>query len=169
MKNQHILEELYRKFCTGIRSKKAEAPRLYLKEKGLDLNELNIGFNSGQFWHRTDDDFKQRYIDAGVLKESDAPVRELGLKAYSCFGTYAIVFPLKNSSGEICNLYSIRIKTQSEKKAYLYKDSGLYPAYPSKQTTRLVLVEDILSAATLRQAKMLHNQDSVLALHEGNL
>jgi hypothetical protein len=169
MKNIHVLEELHRKFCTGIRNKKAEAPRTFLKEKGLDFNELNIGFNSGQFWHRKDETFRQKYIDAGVLSESDAPVRRSSMTAYSCFGVYSVVFPLKNERGDIVNMYSIRIKGKPGRTEFLYTDSGLYPCYPSTQTNRLFITKDILSAASILQAKALRNQDAVLALHDGRV
>ena len=54
------LESLFQSFETGIRMAKAEKPREYLKSIGLDYNELRIGFNSGQFHHNREQEFKDR-------------------------------------------------------------------------------------------------------------
>lgn len=163
-----LLEKLFRSFQTGITFKKASIPRDFLQEKGLDYHELQIGFNSGQFHHRKEDDFKETYVKIGVLQKSNAPVNSPERTAYTCFGNYSIVFPLRDEKGDIVNLYAIRIKTKTQKEEYLNKE-GIYPSYPSPMTKRLFIAPSIMDTASLLQSKVLENRDSVMSLHDGEL
>jgi hypothetical protein len=165
---QELLKNLFTSFTTGIRAKKSTQPREWLQQRELSYNDLQIGFNSGQFHHRKDENFRQGYVDIGVLTESDAPVKEEGMKAYTCFGHYGIVFPLLNEHGEIVNLFAIRIKIKNETPAYLNQD-GLYPCYPNQFTKRLFITETVMDAASLLQSKVLQRGDEVLALFEGEI
>lgn len=165
---QELLKSLFTSFTTGIRARKSIEPRTWLEKRELNPNDLQIGFNSGQFHHRKSDEFRKGYVDIGVLKESDAPVKEEGMKAYTCFGHYGIVFPLKDEQGEIVNLFAIRIKVKNETPLYLNRD-GLYPCYPNQFTKRLFITETIMDAASLLQSKVMERGDEVLALFEGEL
>ncbi len=164
---EELLKMFFQSCVTGIRSFRAIQPREWLDLKGLNYNDLEIGFSSGQFSHRKSDEFKNQYVSIGLLIPSKAPVRESHLKAFTCFGTYAIVFPLKNEKGEIVNLYSIRIK--SRKQPEFLNSEGIYPAHPSPFTKRLFITSDVLSSASLLQAKVLENRESVIALFSGEL
>lgn len=163
---QELLNNLFTSFLTGIRAKKSTQPREWLEKRELSYNDLQIGFNSGQFHHRKDEQFRQGYVEIGVLKESDAPVKEEGMKAYTCFGHYGIVFPLKDEQGEIVNLFAIRIKVKNDNPVYLNQD-GLYPSYPNQFTKRLFITQTVMDAASLLQSKVLERGDEVLALFEG--
>jgi hypothetical protein len=165
---QELIKTYFQSCRTGIRSFKAIQPKKWLEAKGLNYDDLQIGFSSGQFSHRKTEAFKQSYVPVGILTPSKAPVREPHLKAYTCFGTYAIVFPLKDEQGDIINLYAIRINTKTEKTEYL-NSAGLYPCYPHSFTKRLYITNNVLSSATLLQAKVLKNEDAVLALFNGEL
>ncbi len=165
---QELLKSLFTSFTTGIRARKSVEPRTWLEKRELNPNDLQIGFNSGQFHHRKDEQFRQGYVDIGVLKESDAPVKQEGMKAYTCFGHYGIVFPLLNEQGEIVNLFAIRIKIKNDNPLYLNQD-GLYPCYPNLYTKRLFITETLMDAASLLQSKVLDKGDEVLALFEGTL
>lgn len=166
--SKHELIKVFFQSCkTGIRSFKAIQPKKWLEAKGLNYDDVQIGFSSGQFSHRKSDAFKQSYVPVGILTPSKAPVREPHLKAYTCFGTYAIVFPLKDEQGCIVNLYAIGLKAK-QKEEYL-NSAGLYPCYPHPFTKRLYITNDVLSSATLLQAKVLKNEDAVLALFNGEL
>lgn len=162
------LKSLYQSFIIGINNGKATAPKELLNSLGLDYQKLHLGFNSGQFHHRKDDAFKIPYIELGILTKSDAPVREKGMTAYTVFGDYGIIFPLKDKNGNITNFYAHRIKLQVPKGEYL-NDEGIYPSFPSKRTTRLFLTENIIDSATLIQSDLLENRDSVIALKDGQL
>jgi len=165
---QELLKNLFMSFLTGMRAKKSTQPREWLERRELDYNDLQIGFNSGQFHHRKDEQFRRGYVDIGVLTESDAPVKEVGMKAYTCFGHYGIIFPLKDEQGEIVNLFAIRIKVKNENSAYLNQD-GLYPNYPNQFTKRLFITQTIMDAASLLESKVLQRGDEVMALYEGEL
>jgi len=163
---QKHLQRLFESFCIGIRSKKTEVPKQYLEKNGLDYQKLNIGFCSGQFHHRKDDEFRKPYLELGVLSPSDAPVNHPDRVAYTCFGTYGVVFPLKNAEGKIVNLYSIRIKTEAKIEQYLNMD-GIFPAHPSPLTRRLYITQTIMDAASIIQSDTLENKEAVMALHDG--
>ncbi len=165
---KELLEKLFRSFQTGITFKKASIPRDYLQDRGLDYHELQIGFNSGQFHHRKEDDFKEAYVKIGVLQKSNAPVNSPERTAYTCFGNYSIVFPLKDEKGDIVNLFAIRIKTKTQKAEYL-NEEGIYPSYPKPMTKRLFIAPTVIDTASLLQSKVLENRDSVIALHDGEL
>jgi DNA primase len=162
------LKKLHQSFITGINNFKATVPRDFLDSIGLDYQKLHLGFNSGQFHHRKDEEFKKPYIKLGVLTKSDAPTREPGMIGYSTFGDYGIIFPLKDEVGNIVNMYSYRFKIQTPIGEYL-NDSGIYPAFPNHRTTRLFLTENVIDGATLHQSEVLENRDSVIALNNGKL
>lgn len=166
--NGAALKSLFQTFVTGINNFKATAPREFLESLGLDFQKLHLGFNSGQFHHRKDDAFKAPYIELGVLTKSDAPVREPGMIGYSTFGDYGIIFPLKDVAGNIVNMYAHRIKLHVPKGEYL-NEYGIYPNFPSSRTTRLFLTENVIDGATLIQADVMENRDSVIALRDGEL
>ena len=162
------LETLFLSFETGIRMAKAEKPREYLKSIGLDYNELRIGFNSGQFHHNKEQAFKDKFEALGVLKKSNASVREKGMTAYTVFGRYGLVFPLLDKNNQIVNFFAVRIDLDSPKEEYL-NQKGIYPAYPSPLTKKLYIVPTVLDCASLIQSKVLGNQEAVMALHNGEV
>jgi len=163
---QQHLQRLWESFNTGIRSIKAVKPKQYLQDKGLDYQQLNIGFCSGQFHHRKDDAWRKPYIDLGILTPSDAPVNHKDRKAYTCFGTYSVVFPLKDAAGKIVNLFAIRIKMATEKEEYL-NTFGVYPCYPPPLTRKLFIASTVMDAASIVQANVLDSREAVIALHDG--
>lgn len=162
------LEILFQSFETGIRSPKALKPKEYLKNIGLDYTELRIGFNSGQFYHSKDQNFKDRYEALGMLKKSDAGVREETMTAYTVFGKEGLIFPLMDPENKIVNYFALRFKLETPKEEYL-NDSGIYPVYPSLRTKRLYLVPTVIDCASLMQSKALENRDAVIAMHNGQL
>jgi hypothetical protein len=166
MKN--TLETLFQSFETGIRSSKAIKPKEYLKNIGLDYADLRIGFNSGQFHHRETQESKDEFEALGVLKKSDAGVRQEDLTAYTVFGGYGLIFPLMDKQNRIVNYFAIRIKLETPKEEYLNSE-GIYPAYPSPLTKRLYLAPTVIDCASLMQSKVLENRDAVMAMHNGEL
>lgn len=169
MKTKNIiiptLTTLFKSFQNGLRSVKSTTPRKYIEDLGLDYNDLEIGFNGGQFHHRKSDEFKKSCVELGVLTVSDAPVKEKGMIGYRNFGSYGIVFPLRDKTDEIVNYYVTRIKLDSNPTMYL-NDKGIYPKYPSKLSKRLYIVPIVIDAASLLQAKVLGAREAVIALHD---
>lgn len=162
------LELLFQSFETGIRSAKADKPKDYLKNLGLDYAELRIGFNSGQFHHSKDQEYKDKFEALGVLKKSEAGVRADTLTAYTVFGREGLIFPMLNKDNRIVNYFALRFKLDTPKEEYL-NDNGIYPAYPNALTKRLYIVPTIIDCASLMQSKTLENKDAVIAMHNGQL
>lgn len=167
-KKQELIGLYWQSCLTGIRSFKATAPRAWLEEHGLNYNDLELGFSSGQYSHRKTEEQKQALVGVGILTPSTAAVRSPELKAYTCFGTYAIVFPLKDERGAIINFYSIRLKTKIKAEEYL-NEGGIYPSYPNPMTRRLFIASTVMDATSLIQSKVMENRDSVIALFNGEL
>ncbi len=165
MKN---LDQLFQSFETGIRSAKADKPKQYLKNIGLDYTTLRIGFNSGQFHHRETPEVKEHYEKLGLLTKSEAAVRDDSMTAYTVFGRYGLVFPLMDSSGQIVNYYALRFDMATKQEDYL-NNQGLYPSYPHVTTKRLFITPTLMDAASLLQSKALDQREAVLALHNGEL
>jgi len=163
---QKHLERLFESFCTGIRSSKAVKPKEYLEQKGLDFKKLNIGFCSGQFHHRKSKEWREPYLNLGILTKSTAPVNHPDRVSYTCFGAYGVVFPLLDVQGRTVNLFAIRIKLESEKQEYL-NSAGIYPYYPSPLTRRLFVTSTVVDAASIIQSDTLDSREAVIALHDG--
>jgi hypothetical protein len=168
MKLMENLETLFQSFETGIRSAKAEKPKEYLKSIGLDYNELRIGFNSGQFHHNKDQEFKDEFEALGMLKKSDAGVREDTMTAYTAFGKYGLIFPLVDKENSIVNYFALRFRLETPKEEYL-NDKGIYPAYPNPLTKRLYIAPTVIDCASLLQSKTLENREAVITLQNGEL
>jgi hypothetical protein len=158
------LEFIYRSLSNGIRAAKSQAPRDWLAKKGLSIEATGACFNSGQIHHRKGQDFKVALAEVGFMQKSDAAVN-CDTTAYTVFGIFSIMFPLRNLKNEIVNFYSIRIR--SENTGYMNQDGGLYPAYPHELTKRLFVVNTVLEAAIMLEAKVLDNKEAVIALNEG--
>jgi len=128
------------------RSKKGKE---YGASRSLDIEKLKIGFcgyEVGKTWD----------------KALQANAEKLGLfKIKNC-----IVFPTKNSKGQIVSIYG-RSVSANPKVRHFYLSGGfkgLYPNYPQVETRQLILTESIIDAATIRQ-----NADiPVLALYGTN-
>jgi DNA primase len=163
--NEHknILEVLYRTFMTGMRSGRANEPREYLENLGLDYNRIPVAFSSGQYHHRKTDEQLKPLVDVGFLKVSAHPSNQ-GRKAYESFGKYALIFALKDEADRIVNFHGLRISLKVPKWEVL-NDRGVYPGYPKQNTRRLFITSDIIDAVSLMQSGVMDNRDAVLALH----
>jgi DNA primase len=61
-----------------------------------------------------------------------------------------IVFPLKDRSGNITSLYGRSISNTDNAKHYYSKDrKGLYPGWPTPETTTLILTESVIDTLTI--------------------
>ncbi len=148
-----ILTKIFSYFQNGLNSGVAIKPKEYLQERGLDYKLLEAGYNSGQFHHRgkLSDEDQQACIDAGLLipYKGKTPNSKNG---YTPFAKDCIIFPLKNRQNQITGIYGRSIIDDAKSKHFYLKNrTGLYPGYPKKETTKLILTEAIIDAATLLQ------------------
>jgi DNA primase len=132
-----------------------------------------MGFNSGQYHHKGKLPEKQMkaWIDAGLLIPYNGSVPNGTGITYTAFAKDCIIFPLKNKQNQIVSIYGRGIqenKNGSGKHFYLRNRTGLYPGYPKSETTKLVLTEAIIDAATLLQIKEIADNYTILSCYGTN-
>ena len=82
---------------------------------------------------------------------------------------HCIIFPLKDCTGTITGFYGRSIiNNDTAKHYYSAGRSGLYPGYPVPETTRLILTEAIIDAATLLQLSKIINDYEILSCYGTN-
>nr|WP_319570052.1 CHC2 zinc finger domain-containing protein [uncultured Draconibacterium sp.] len=148
-----ILTKIFSYFQNGLNSGVAIKPKEYLQERGLDYKLLEAGYNSGQFHHRgkLSEADQKACINAGLLipYKGKTPNSQNG---YTPFAKDCIIFPLKNRQNQISGIYGRSIIDDTKSKHFYLKNrTGLYPGYPKKETTKLILTEAIIDTATLLQ------------------
>lgn len=149
-----ILTRIFESFKNGLQSSISKKPKEYLQQRNLDFTKLEIGYNSGQFHHRGNlsETDKQACINAGLLIPYNGNVPNVKGTTYTPFAKDCVIFPLKDKQNQVTSLYGRSIINNSNAKHYYLKDrTGLYPGYPKLETTRLILTEAIIDAATLLQ------------------
>jgi DNA primase catalytic core len=163
-KRTDILTEAFTHFARSL-NKRPENAIKYLESRKLDYKRLSIGFDAGTL-HKikeTTPEQKQLYHQAGLLKP-DKFGRE---DSYYTRFKGCIVFPLLDRSKNIVSMYGRH--TWKQEHHYLEGDHrGLYPGYPEAQTTRLILTEAVIDAATLQQLPEITKDFSILALYGTN-
>jgi len=158
-----ILTQAFTHFARSLNAKPKKAIQ-YLASRKLDYKKLAIGYDAGTL-HKTKEttaEQKQLYLQAGLLKP-DKFGRENSF--YTRFNN-CLVFPLLDKNGNIASLYG---RHTEQGHHYLEGDhKGLYPGYPKAETTRLILTEAIIDAATLLQLPEITRTLSILALYGTN-
>lgn len=166
----NILHQLEKTFLASIWL--SQPARNYCEFRALQLEKLKgfIGFNSGQFHHagrfkKGEEALQQQLIQdclqIGMLKELNRTNNRTGAPvSYGVFAKNCLVFFLKDKQDKTVGLYGRSILSASathkssagtSRHFYLTNRQGLYPNYPSKATTHLLLTESIIDAATLQQ------------------
>ena len=143
----------------------------YLVGRTLDHYLLDVGYNAAQFHHgkRREESLINNGLQYGLLRETVKPGRSKDDKAYNVFGKYCIVFALKNKAGQVSGMYFRSTINETDKKHYYLKDrQGLYPCYPTSETTKLILTEAIIDAATLLQVESIKASYSILSCYGTN-
>lgn len=158
-----LLELVYKYASNGLRVDKSKRAKNWLKERKLSMDISMACFNSGQLHHRKAKEFKEALERIGFMKVSNYASNCDSLP-YTVFGTFSIMFPLRNRKNEIVNFYAVGIK--NGKSAHLNHE-GLYPAYPHEVTKRLFITDTVLDAATILESRILDNREAVMALHDG--
>ncbi|HEU4606517.1 MAG TPA: toprim domain-containing protein, partial [Chitinophagaceae bacterium] len=163
-----ILTKMFTYFKNAVSS--SQPAREYIKSRALDATRVEIGYNTGQFHHgtRKDEALIGSCVQVGLLAPWGTNSREGG-QAYKPFAKYSLVFALRNPMNQVTGLYFRSIVNDSDQRHFYLKDrQGLYPKYPAAETTRLILTESIIDAATLLQLEEITSTYSVLALYGTN-
>jgi len=159
-----ILTEAFTHFVRSL-SVKPEKAINYLGSRKLDYKRLSIGYDAGTL-HKTKEtapEQKQLYLQAGLLKP-DKFGRD---NSYYTRFNGCIVFSLLDESKNIVSMYGRH--TEKQEHHYLEGDHrGLYPGYPDAETTRLILTEAVIDAATLQQLPEITKYFTILTLYGTN-
>jgi DNA primase len=135
----------------------------YLQGRGLHPEEHEIGYNSGGLHGES----KNHHLVAGM--EKYGLLKRRPAKGYSVWAKDCVIFPLRNKEHKVVSLYGRSITNDTDQRHfYLSGREGLYPGYPKAETTRLVLVESIIDAASITEQHELSIQYEVLALYGTN-
>jgi DNA primase len=140
------------------------AAKAYLESRSLNLKKIEVGFNTGGIYDSINENelLINDYLKRGLLIDK-------GNKAYQVFGKHCICFALRNNKHEITSLYfRSTLETDTAKHYYLKDRQGLYPSYPNKNTTKLILTESIIDAATLLQIPAVTELAEVIACYGTN-
>lgn len=144
----------------------------YLASRSLDHYQIEVGYNSAQFHHgkRKDETLINNCLKYGLLRETNViNARTQGEKAYNVFGKWCIVFALRNKVDQVTGLYFRSTINDTDQKHFYLKDrQGLYPHYPKPETTKLILTEAIIDAATLLQQEQIKANYSILSCYGTN-
>ena len=163
-----ILSKMFIYFKNALHSSKPAQE--YVKSRALDATKTEIGYNTAQFHHgaRKDDALIESCVQVGLLAPWGTNTREGG-QAYKPFAKYSIVFALRNEVNQVAGLYfRSTINNEDQRHFYLKDRQGLYPKYPAPETTKLILTESIIDAATLLQSEEITGDYNVLALYGTN-
>ncbi len=161
-----VLTKIFSSFLNGML--RSQPGRQYAVSRGLDPDKLDIGFNSGQYHHngKVSELLLKSFIKYGLLKP-------IGKGTHQVFGKNCICFALRSPAGQVTGLYFRSIfetngNPDQAKHFYLKDRQGLYPIYPKPDTTRLILTEAIIDAATLLQIEEINKEHGILSLYGTN-
>lgn len=147
-----IISKIFSYFHSSIKKGAAKKAIEYLEQRALDYTKLEIGYNAAQFHHRgriSPEDMKLCEQVGLLIPSKNGSRTEF---SYTPWAKDCIIFPLRNKQNQIVSLYGRSISESSKSKHFYLKNrTGLYPKYPSGETTKLILTEAIIDAATLLQ------------------
>ena len=155
-----ILTKYYQATLSAMpRSSKAMA---YAKGRHLDYGKLGIGYSGGDIGRKWNKSLHESGAAIGVLQKSGS--------SYRPKIRYCLMFAMKNQSGQVVDVYGRSIGDVPGSKHFYRsgKQQGLYPGYPSLETTKLILTESIIDAASLEQYSEITKEYGVVALYGGN-
>lgn len=163
-----VLTKMFTYFKNAVHNSKPAQD--YLQQRCLNPLQIEVGYNTAQFHHgsRKEEALINSCVEVGLLTPWGTNTREGG-QAYKPFGKYCLVFALRNRSGQVSGLYlRSTINDDNQRHFYLKDRQGLYPKYPQVDTTKLILTESVIDAATLLQVGEITGTCSVLALYGTN-
>jgi hypothetical protein len=159
-----ILKNAHQKFFNGMYNAMAKVPRQWLLEHKLSL-ETGAVYNSGQIHHRKSQEFRDELVSVGLLTPCNVPTNA-GQKAYTLFGSYSMMFPLRNEEKEVVNYYAVTI---DKGKTSFLNNRGIYPCFPNPYIKKLYITNTVLEAASLMESKTLKAGEAVIALFDGQM
>jgi len=156
-----VLTKVFSYYQRGVRSAKRAVA--YLQSRSLDDAKLEVAYNSGGLHTES----KNHHLVASMVNIGLLKPRPAG--GHTVWAKDCMLFPLKSQDNKIVSLYGRSITdTETSKHFYLANRMGLYPGYPNKATTKLILTESVIDAASLLQQPTITEQYSVLALYGTN-
>lgn len=82
---------------------------------------------------------------------------------------HCIVFGLKDKDHNIVSLYGRSIYNSTDQKHFYQSNrKGIYPGYPNNNTTKLILTESIIDAASLLQIQSIYENYSIISTYGTN-
>lgn len=143
--------------------KRTAKARDYVRGRKLDPDKLEVGYIGTDFGKTWNKQLKESVLQLGILKESRQ--NTIVPKFRNC-----VLFFTKNRKGQTVGLYGRSINPNGEGKHFYLSGShqGVYPGYPGTKTTRLILTESLIDAATLQQQKEIDENYTILSLFGTN-
>lgn len=163
-----FLERMFIYFKNAVYNSKPAQE--YLQKRNLNHKQMGIGYNAGQFHHgeRKDETLIAQCLQYGLLLDLGLKART-GDTAYKPFGKGCICFALRNNKNEIVSFYYRSLYNDKEQRHFYLRDrQGLYPCYPKATTTKLIITESVIDAATLLQQTAIAETYAILALYGTN-
>jgi DNA primase catalytic core len=150
--------------------KRTAKARDYIRTRKLNPDILEVGYIGSEFGKKWNEQLKKSALNLGIFKEYRQTIAP---KFKNC-----VLFFTKNEKGQIIDLYGRSINpngdaptgsAQKGKHFYLNgKHQGIYPGYPHDKTTRLILTECLIDAATLEQQTEINENYTILSLFGTN-
>ena len=165
---EQFLQNMFTYFKNAVHNSKPAQE--YIKQRGLDFLNLEIGYNTGQFHHgaRKEEGLINDCLQAGLLSNHDRLSRT-GDMSYKPFAKLCIVFALRDSSNRVSGLYfRSTVNNDDAKHFYLKESTGLYPCYPKEGTEKLIIAESVIDTASLLQIEAITKDYSLLAAYGTN-
>jgi len=135
----------------------------YLESRSINYQDHETGYNSGGLHVES----KNHHLVSSMVKYGLLKPRATG--GYNVWAKDCVIFPLKNREHKIVSLYGRSISNNEDQRHfYLTGRTGLYPCYPDGATTRLILTESVIDAASLLQQPEITSEYGVLALYGTN-
>jgi DNA primase catalytic core len=160
-----LLTKVFRYFENGMKTSKTG--KEYLQSRNLVQSTptqkgIEVGYNAGSFYQRENKYLVESALKYGLIKPAVS-------SGHTAFGKGCLVFPLKNKDGQIVGMYFREADDiKSNHHYYLQNRQGLYPNYPKPETTKLILTESIIDAATLMLVPEIANNYQLLACYGTN-
>ena len=161
MAKEAVLTKLFKYFAKALPLTKKAVD--YLEGRAINYKLHEVGYNSGGIHAESKNHHLiESMVKHGLLKPKPA-------NGYSVWAKDCIIFPLKNQDNKIVSLYGRSITNNEESRHfYLSNREGLYPGYPKLTTTKLILTESIIDAASLLQQEVIKNNYTILSLYGTN-
>jgi DNA primase len=142
--------------------KRTAKARDYIRTRKLNPDILEVGYIGSEFGKKWNEQLKKSALNLGIFKEYR---QNIVPKFKNC-----VLFFTKNEKGQIIDLYGRSINPNGEGKHFYLNGhhQGIYPGYPNTKTTKLILTECLIDAATLEQQAEINENYTILSLFGTN-